>query len=188
MKKWITGVVLLAVVLGGLYFAGVYLTGGFDGGLGVTFFDENGDPVGVPLAFMDPSGNIVAGFKATVWWKIGGMNIDPATASITGTLKVFMLSEFDRWIKLTEASISSSSAESDFSKSYDFDTLLADYMSEEYQTMGWPMKVESSITSQISDTEGNALDPQTKTGLATFTITWYEGSYNLESGVNIVYP
>jgi len=157
-------------------------------GMEIQFFDENGDPIGVPFAFMDPSGNIVAGFKATVWWKIVGTNIDPATISITGTLKVSMLSVYDRWLTLDSQDISSAGAESDYSKSYNFDTLLSDFMGEDYKTGGWPMKVESSITAQMSNTEGGALEPQTKTGIATFALTWYEGSFSLQSGVTIVYP
>lgn len=157
-------------------------------GMDIQFYDENGDPIGVPLAFMSPAGNIVAGFKVTVWWVIVGTNIDPATISITGTLKISMLSASDHWLALDSQDVSGAGADSDYSKSYSLDTLLSDFMSDEYQTMGWPMKVESSITSQMSDTEGNVLEPQTKTGIATFTLTWYEGSYSMDSGVAIVYP
>ena len=157
-------------------------------GLDIQFYDENGDPIGTPLAFMSPGGDIVAGFRVTVWWVITGINIDPATIAITGTLKVSMLSTTDHWLTLDSQDISGAGVDSDYSKSYSLDTLLADFMSDEYKTMGWPMKVESTITSQMSDTEGNVLEPQTKTGIATFTITWYEGSYSLESGVAIVYP
>ena len=157
-------------------------------GLSVQFYDENGDPIGTPLAFVDPAGNIVAGFKATVWWRIVGTNVDPATISITGTLKVSMLSVNDRWLTLNTESISGATAESDHSKSYNLDSLLSDYMGDDYKNGGWPMKVESSVTAQMSDTSGNALEPRTVTDIATFSLTWYEGSFTLESGVTLMYP
>lgn len=157
-------------------------------GLSIQFYDENGEPIGTPLAFVSPAGDIVAGFEAKVWWKIVGTNIDPATISITGTLKVSMLSASDRWLTLDSQAISGASAESDYSRSYSLDTLLADFMTDEYKTMGWPMQVESSITAQMSSTEGGALDPQTIGDIATFTLTWYEGSFVLTSGVTVGYP
>jgi len=156
-------------------------------GMGIQFLDENGDPVGEPLAFASPTGDIVAGFSANVWWKIVGTNIDPTTISITGTLKVSMLSVSDRWLSLDSQSISGADVESSYTNSYNFDTLLADYMSDDYKGGGWPMKVESSITAQMSDTSGNILEPQTVTDIATFTLTWYEGTFVLTSGVTFGY-
>ena len=155
-------------------------------GLDIVFTDEDGNKV--PMAFMNAGEKIVTGFSANLWWTVIGSNVDLSTLAIDGTLKVYILSMYDKWHNIDEQPFSKGNegaADDSYSKSYDFDTLLASYMSDDYKTTGWIILVDGSITASMSDTEGNVLDPQTYSDSAQFLITWYEGSFVLEAGVEV---
>lgn len=182
----IAGGAVAAILL--IVFIGIPLFSDYSShGMDIQFYDENGDAIGEPLAFLSPKGDIVAGFTASVWWKVVSTNVDLTSLSITGTLKVSVLNTLDSWNTLDTQPMSFVTAELTYHKSYDFDTLLSNYMGEDYIITGWLIRVESSITAALSDTEGNPLDPQTVTDAAQFLLSWHEGSFTLESGVTFVY-
>lgn len=155
-------------------------------GLDIVFIDEEGNKI--PMAFMNPGEKIVTGFSVRVWWIITGTNIDPSTISIDGELKVSLTSVNENWVTLDTTSFAFGDAgqqEGDYDKTYTLSTLLANYLESDYLIMGWYIMVESSVTASMDDTEGNVLDPQTVTDVATFLLTWYEGSFSLEAGVEV---
>jgi len=173
MRKWIVGVALLAVVLGGLFLMGYIPAEGFDGGLGVTFYDAEGNPVDLPLAYMR-GGSEAEEMGVRITWSYTGANLEAATLATWGTLKIDLLEQdVNMRVKLNLASESWEGEPSLYSyweSTYVLDTLLPD----EYKDEGWLIRASTTIYASIYDTYGNKLEDNILVQSSEFTIAWDE--------------
>lgn len=178
-NKWVLGVLVLVVILGGLFLMGYLETPGDDeSDIGVAFFDSEGNQINT-LAIM-AGGQEVETMRVKVTWTIQATGIKPESFYVDVVVKVDLWDwSLDDYVQL--ASISDSSTE--LISEYEYTWTLADLlpMDEVYKTDGWKLRIYATLRGYAEDLSGAPVESGRSTTDSVYAeLTWLDTTGTLQ--------
>lgn len=173
MKKAIVavGVVAIAALVMVLFLPGLLYPPGTNADLTVTFFDKDGNQVGLPLGFIGPSGpvdsvTIVASYTVTSTSERFEENLE-----VWGNLLIEWRVVNGAWTTAYDLPVTKSRAATG---SWTFDYNLRDIIAvdEAGKTSGWEIRMTVKLTSRTTMSEGEVVTSDPSTAIKLISVGW----------------
>lgn len=178
-NKWILGVIVLVVILGGLFFMGYIEIPGVDSAdTDVSFYNADGDEISLPLAIM-AGGQEVETMKVKISWTIQGTNIQDGTFNVDVDI-IVRLWDWDRaeYVQFVAHSFDSNQMISEGEHTWTLADILP--MEDPYMTDGWKLKIYGTLRASAIDLSGNPIESDMATTDAVYAeLTWLDTTATL---------
>lgn len=188
MKKAILigAVVVGALVVLALFLPALLLETGTNTSVGVVFYDENGNKVGMPLGFIGSSGAVdnadfILSYVVTSSAERFEENLEVWGSLLiewrVGTLEGGFTTAYDLPVSENRAATGS------WLWNYNLrDIIVVDEMGKTY---GWTVQVTGTLTARTTMVEGEVVTSALSTDIKTFTLAWESDSLVINTYVGV---
>ena len=175
-NKWILGVIVLVVILGGLYYTG-YIPGDDRMTTSVVFHDKDGNPVDVPMAIVSGD-NEVTTMTVEVSWVIEESGIQADTFNLYAKIYVDCKDRAGAWVS---RAMKTFPYITQLSSSRSITWTLANILDMDLTDIGWELKIWGYLYATATDLSGAAIEVEKETDPIYPTLEWSAGTLSIVS-------